>query len=136
MHTLNATLEIPLEITQLILVQDTPIALRFRTDEKRFDVEGEAGIRFELLKKRVDKAHVKGTDERITQPDCLAIVYSLDREEAEYSRYIEYLSANGYVLEEPERLDIEDLPGVAGLKLLRVRVNVASPDFARLLPHK
>ena len=42
-----------------------PITLRFRADEKRFDMDSPSGVRFELLKKRLDKARIKGTEERI-----------------------------------------------------------------------
>lgn len=123
-NALNVTLDVPLEVAQLVLVQHAPISLQFRTDEKKFDVEGVSGIRFEILKKRVDKAHIKGSEERVTQPECIAIVYSLEREEVEYERYLEYLKANAYLDGEPERLEVEDLQGVSGLHALRVRVAV------------
>jgi GAF domain-containing protein len=121
---LNETLPLPLDVAQLVVVQHAPVTLRFRTDETRFDVEGAAGVRFELLKKRLDKAHVAGTGERVTQPDRVAVVYSTDAEEAEYRRYAEYLAANGYVDDAPEALDVEDLPGATGLRLLRLAVRV------------
>ncbi|MDX1530644.1 MAG: GAF domain-containing protein [Rhodothermales bacterium] len=121
---LNETLPMPLDIAQLVVVQHAPIALRFRTDEKRFDVDSASGVRFELLKKRLDKARVRGTQERITQPDTVAVVYSTEAEEAEYRRYADYLAANGHTEPDPQRLDVEDLPGAAGLKMLRFRVHL------------
>jgi hypothetical protein len=120
---LGETLPMPLAIAQLVVVQHAPITLRFRADEKRFDVDSPSGVRFELLKKRLDKAHVKGTDERITQPDRIAVVYSIEAEEAEYRRYAEYLAAQGQIESEPEMLDVEDLPDAAGLKMLRLKVS-------------
>lgn len=108
-------------------MQDTPVTLQFRTDEKKFDVEGAPGIRFEILKKRLDKAHVKDTNERITQPDRIAIVYSHENEAEEYRRHVQYLIANGYLDENVEEFDVEDLQGLTGLKMLRVTVNVAPP---------
>jgi hypothetical protein len=36
-------------------------------DEKRFDVDGTYNARYEVVKKRIDKANIKGTKERITQ---------------------------------------------------------------------
>lgn len=119
---LNETLEMRLDVAQLVVVQHAPIALRFRTDEKRFDVDGASGVRFELLKKRLDKAHVAHTDERITQPGTLAVVYSTDAEEAEYRRYLDYLVANEYVNAEADALNVEDLSGAIGLKMLRLHV--------------
>ena len=50
----------PLEITNLILVQHAPLAIRFRFDEKRFDVDGAYNVRYEIMKKRIDKAVVRG----------------------------------------------------------------------------
>jgi hypothetical protein len=120
---LRANLKLPLEITQLILVHSNPISIRFRLDEKKFDVEGADNIRYEIIKKRVDKAVLRGTDERLTQPGKIAIVYMQQREAQEYRRYIEFLQAEGYVKEEVEDLELEDLQGVQGLKALRVTIN-------------
>jgi len=119
---LGETLPMPLAIAQLVVVQHAPITLRFRADEKRFDIDSPSGVRFELLKKRLDKACVKGTAERITQPDQIAVVYSTEAEAAEYRRYAEYLAAQGHIQPEPERLEVEDLPDAAGLRMLRLKV--------------
>jgi hypothetical protein len=116
----------PLEITSLILVQHAPLAISFRFDEKRFDVDGAYNARYEILKKRIDKAVVKGSTERVTQPGKIAIVYSQGSEAAEYRDYIAYLQAEGYLLDEVETLDLEDLQGVSGLRALRVTVNFAN----------
>jgi hypothetical protein len=116
----------PLEITSLILVQHTPLAISFRFDEKRFDVDGAYNARYEILKKRIDKAVVKGSTERVTQPGKIAIVYSQRGEAAEYRDYIAYLQAQGYLLGDIETLDLEDLQGVSGLRALRVTVNLAN----------
>ncbi|HTY76256.1 MAG TPA: GAF domain-containing protein [Candidatus Bathyarchaeia archaeon] len=115
----------PLEITSLILVQHAPLAISFRFDEKRFDVDGAYNARYEILKKRIDKAVVKGSTERVTQPGQVAIVYSQASEAAEYRDYIRYLQARGYLLDEVESLELEELQGVSGLRALRVTVNLA-----------
>jgi len=116
----------PLEITNLILVQHAPLAIRFRFDEKRFDVDGAYNVRYEILKKRIDKAVLRGSTERLTQPGKIAIVYSQSSEAAEYRDYIAYLQAQGYLSGEVENLDLEELQGVPGLRALRVAV-----DFGR-----
>ncbi len=121
---LNQSLAHPLDITQLIVVQHATIALRFRTDEKRFDVDGPTGVRFEMLKKRLDKARVRRTDDRITQPGTVTVVYATDAEAAEYDRYADYLVAGGHVDPGPEVVDVEDLPGISGLKALRLRIRI------------
>ena len=115
-------LPMPLEVTHLILVQSRPLAVRFRRDEKRFDVDGAYNVRYEIVKKRIDKATIRETGERLTQPGLLAIAYSQDDEAAEYRGYLEYLRSAGFVEGDIEELELEDLQGVFGLKALRVRV--------------
>ncbi|WP_276499232.1 GAF domain-containing protein [Pontibacter litorisediminis] len=121
---LRASLKLPLEITQLILVHADPISIRYRLDEKKFDVDGANNISYEIIKKRIDKANIRGTEERLTQPGKIAIVYTQQKAMHEYMRYLKFLKAEGYITEEVEHLDIEDLQGVQGLKALRVTVNL------------
>jgi len=120
----------PLDITSLILVQHAPLAISFRFDEKRFDVDGAYNVRYEIMKKRIDKAVVLGTTERLTQPGKIAIVYSQAAEAAEYRDYIAYLQAQGYLQGEVEKLELEELQGVSGLRALRVAVNLGSERAA------
>ncbi len=120
---LQEELSHPLEIAQLILVHSEPLAIRFRQDEKRFDVDGAYNIRYEIVKKRIDKAHIKGTGERLTQPGKISIVYSRESDAAEYLRYIEYLKTQDFLLDEVEQFEIEELQGAKGLQALRVSIN-------------
>ena len=115
-------LPVPLETTHLILVQHAPLSIRFRFDEKRFDVDGAYDIRYEIVKKRIDKAVVQGTAERVTQPGKVAIVYSQPGEAREYRAYIEYLQNLGYLTGAVEPLELGELQGVQGLRALRVQV--------------
>jgi hypothetical protein len=92
-------------------------------DEKRFDVDGAYNIRYEIIKKRIDKARIKNTNQRLTQPGKIAIVYSQNKEASEYLKYIKYLQSNNYLLPTVEKLEIEDLQGITGLKALRVSIN-------------
>jgi hypothetical protein len=115
-------LPLPLQATHLVLVQHAPLSIRFRFDEKRFDVDGAYDIRYEIVKKRIDKALIKGTTERVTQPGRIAIVYGQPAEAQEYRGYLEYLRHLGYIAGEVEELDLEDLQGVHGLRALRVTV--------------
>jgi hypothetical protein len=119
---LTQRLPIPLRTTHLILVQHAPLSIRFRFDEKRFDVDGAYDIRYEIVKKRIDKALIRGRDERVTQPGTIAIVYSQPGEGAEYRGYIEYLQHLGYFGGEVQDLELEELAGVHGLRALRVAV--------------
>jgi hypothetical protein len=125
---LTQSLPIPLRTTHLVLVQHAPLSIRFRFDEKRFDVDGAYDIRYEIVKKRIDKALVKGRDERVTQPGTIAIVYAQPGEAAEYRGYVEYLQHLGYLGLEVEELELEELQGVHGLRALRVAVALQVSD--------
>ncbi|GHA76605.1 GAF domain-containing protein [Pontibacter akesuensis] len=122
--TLRANLKLPLEITQLLLVHSEPISIRYRLDEKKFDVDGANNIRYEIIKKRIDKANIRFSDERLTQPGKIAIVYTQQKEAEEYERYLDFLRSEGYVQGEIEHLDVEDLQGVQGLKALRFAISL------------
>jgi len=122
-HQLEAELSHALRTTQLILSYSQPLAVTFRTEERKFDVDGTYNVRYEIVKKRIDKAHIKGTNERITQPGKIAIIYSQAKDAAEYTEYIEFLQNQGLLKPGIEKHDLEDLQGVSGLKALRVDVN-------------
>ena len=98
-------------------------------DEKHFDVDGAYNIRYEVIKKRIDKAFIKGTRERITAEGKITIVYSKSEEEEEYRRYLEILQSAGILTADIEHLDIEDLQAVSGLKALRVGVAYDTSKF-------
>ncbi|TRX58469.1 GAF domain-containing protein [Fulvivirga sp. M361] len=115
-----------LDIAQLILVHGEPLAIRFRKDEKHFDVDGAYNIRYEIVKKRIDKAYIKNRKERLTQPGKIAIVYTGQREATEYDKYIKYLQSIGYLSEEVEHVELEELQGAQGLKAIRVSVNLGA----------
>jgi len=112
----------PLDVTTLILVYHSPIDIRFRMDEKRFDVHGSYNTRFEIVKKRIDKACILGTNERITQVGYIVIVYSNDSHQDEYLNYIKVLQKEKILDERIEKFEIEDLQGISGLKALRAKI--------------
>ena len=121
-HQLKATLPYELDVTSLILVFSSPISIRFRMDEKRFDVDGTYNARYEVVKKRIDKANIKGTKERITQKEKITIVYSHDSEQKEYLKYIKYLQFKKILEPTIEQFEVEELQGVSGLRAIRVKV--------------
>ncbi len=130
----KAGLKIPLEMAHLILVQDVPLSVRFRLDEKRFDIDGAYNMRYEIVKKRIDKALIHGSNERLTQPGKIAIVYSQPKEAQEYREYIDYLRTLGYFTGELEAVELEDLEGAQGLKALRVTVALDDIERPQALP--
>jgi len=119
---LKPSLPIPLDTTALILVHSQKLSIRFRQDEKKFDVDGAYNIRYEIVKKRIDKAVIKGTNERLTQPGTLSIIFSQGNDMFEYQRYLEYLIAKDYFEDKIENLNLDDLQGVYGLRALRVTI--------------
>ncbi|WP_345950152.1 GAF domain-containing protein [Mucilaginibacter sp. PAMB04274] len=131
-HQYKDSLPYQLDVTTLILAYSTTLSIRFRMDEKRFDVDGTYNARFEIVKKRIDKAYIKGTRERITQAGKIAIVYASDTEEKEYRDHIRQLQAKGILAEHIEDIEIEDLQSISGLKALRVQIlhyaPVETPD--------
>jgi len=121
-YQLKEKLLMPLDVASMILAFNSSLALRFRMDEKRFDVDGTYNARYEVVKKRVDKANIKGTKERITQPGKIAIVYSQKSDEQEYLKYVRFLQSKKQLGKKVEILELQDLQGVTGLKAIRVNV--------------
>lgn len=122
-HQLKYSLPYELDVTSLILVFSSPISIRFRMDEKRFDVDGTYNARYEVVKKRIDKANIKGTKERITEKEKITIVYSHNNEETEYLNYIKFLQFKNVLEPTVEQFEVEELQGVSGLRAIRVKVS-------------
>ena len=123
-NALLAKMERPLQTTQLIFVHPDMIDISFRTDERRFDVEGAYNIRYQVVKKRIDKVRIHQSKERLTQPGKIAMVYFNYNDADEYIKYIQFMQEQGILLNDLERLELEPLQGVSGLKALRVGVNM------------
>ncbi|MFT4761124.1 MAG: hypothetical protein ACI9XO_003912 [Paraglaciecola sp.] len=111
----------PLQVASLILVHSHPLSIKFHMDQKAFDVDGAYNARYEIVKKRIDKSHIKGTTERLTQTRKIAIVYSQDSDAEEYLEYIKYWQSEG-LFGKVEMLELQDLQGVSGLRAIRVEV--------------
>ncbi len=127
---IRKSLKFPLDATHLILVSHSPVSIRFRFDEKRFDVDGAYDVGHEIIRSRIDKATVKGRNERLTQPGKIAIVYSRPNEYQEMTHHIDFLQGRGYLDDDLESLELDDLPGVQGLRALRVGVSLQSATLA------
>ncbi|MEO7524540.1 MAG: GAF domain-containing protein, partial [Ferruginibacter sp.] len=115
-------LPVKVETTQLIFIHAQPIDIKFRKDEKRFDVEGAYNIRYHVVKKRIDKVCILDTTERLTQPGKIAMVYINQQDANEYMNYIQFLQGQNILSDDLEELDLEELQGVSGLKALRVGI--------------
>ncbi len=121
-YNLKPELDVQLDVASLILVYSTSLSIRFRMDEKQFDVDGTYNARYEIIKKRIDKSFIKGTNERLTQKGKLSIVYSQKKDELEYLRYISFLKSKGYFTNNIEIVELEGLQGVSGLKAIRAEI--------------
>jgi hypothetical protein len=117
-----------LEVTHLVLVQDQTVdIIHDENTEKLFEVRGTRDIRYEIVKKRIDKAVDEQARTRITQPGMLTVVYSTEEEWAEYQQYLRYLAREGWVDTEIQCSTVEPLQGITGLKFARVRI-LPAPD--------
>jgi hypothetical protein len=123
-HSLQQQMPVKLQTTQLIFIHSNPIDINFRNDERRFDVEGVYNIRYEVVKKRIDKVLIKDKSERLTQPGKIALVYLTKTEAKEYHKYIQQLQEQQLLTPEVEELELEEIHDVKGLKALRVTVNL------------
>jgi hypothetical protein len=121
-HALLPEMPTPLHTTQLIFVHNNTINIGFRADERKFDVEGAYSIRYQMIKKRIDKVHLRGTEERLTQPDKIVLIYFDKGDIHDYLPFIHYLQEKGILQNDLEELELEDLQGLSGLKALRVGV--------------
>ncbi len=121
-YQLKPELPIRLDVASLLLVYNTPLSIRFRMDEKRFDVDGTYNARYEIIKKRLDKALIKSSKGRLTQPGMISIVYTQKKDELEYLRYIRFLRSKKYFTDKVELVELEGLQGVSGLKAIRAEV--------------
>ena len=123
-------LPIALETTQLIFINPHSIDISFREDERRFDVEGSLNIRYEIIKKRIDKIRIKRTKERLTQVNKIAIVYLSDEILEDLMLSIQAIYDMGIIERTIEHLKLEDVQGIVGLKAIRLSVNLNFRDFS------
>lgn len=121
-YLMQSEFPVHLDVASMILVFNQPLSISFRMDEKQFDVDGTYNARYEIVKKRVDKAYIKGTKERVTQKGKISIVYSQKQDEVEYLRYIKFLQSKKYLDDDVEIVELQDLQAVTGLKAIRVSV--------------
>lgn len=120
LESFKTSLPIYLELAPLIFVYNEKVNIRFRMDEKRFDVDGAYNSYYEIIKKRLDKALVKNSTERLTTPGKMTIVYLEKEHEKEYLGYIAKLQEKNLLKNDVEFLEVQDLQGVTGLFALRV----------------
>ncbi len=121
-YQMQSDFPIALDVASMVLVFNQPLSISFRMDEKQFDVDGTYNARYEIVKKRVDKAYIKGTTERVTQKGKISIVYSQKQDELEYLGYIKFLQSKHYLDDDIEIVELQDLQAVTGLKAIRVSV--------------
>ncbi len=120
----SPNLPLSLKVASMIFAYEETLSIAYRMDEKHFDVDGAENSRYEILKKRIDKAIVKKTGQRLTQPHQLTIVFSSKHLLKEYQRYLTILNEKGFVKGTVKILEIGDLQGAKGLLALQVALNL------------
>ncbi|KFE96967.1 hypothetical protein IX38_22335 [Chryseobacterium luteum] len=128
MERIKSSLPKAVETTQLIFVHPETISISFREDEKRFDVEGSYNIRYEIIKKRIDKAFIKDRNERLTQPGKIAIVFYHQKDIEDYLQHIFFLQKQNLIDSEIEELELEPMQGVNGLRAIRLKILPENPN--------
>ena len=117
-------LPIDLSLSYLIFVYNDTLSIQFRMEEKHFDVDGAYHVRYEILKKRIDKATIGDGKERLTQKNKIVIVFTQEKDKQEYMENIQYLINENLLKDDVEDLEVDQLQGVNGLKALRVGMNI------------
>jgi hypothetical protein len=115
--------QLPLDMTSsfLILVYNSPLDIRFLLEEKRFDVDGSYYARYEVLKRRIDKAQLAGSKERLTQRDKIVIVYLQQQDKQEYLEYLQFLIDENLLEPEIEDIMLEPVQDIEGVRALRAK---------------
>lgn len=121
-HQLELELSQHLQTTQLIFIHAYTIDISFRSDELRFDVEGDSNIRYEMTKKRIEKVHIKNTEERLTQPGKIAIVYFKKEDIEDILTFIPEMQKEGSIDNNIEYVNLEDIKSLGDLKAVRLTV--------------
>ncbi|MGO1244643.1 hypothetical protein [Sphingobacterium sp. JB170] len=116
------TLPIHMQVTLLMFVHGSPIDISFREDERRFDVEGGYNIRYQMVKKRIDKARIKTSGERLVSPNTIAIVFQGSVLEEEITKLLSQVAAEGYVKTDFSFSTLEEIKGVSDLRAVRAEV--------------
>ena len=112
-----------IDVASLIFSTNSTLDILFKMDEKRFDVNGYNNAKYEIIKKRISKAFIKDTDERVNQPGKICVIYSEDVLRDEYTEYFTKLIELNYLKNDIEYLEIDDLQGINGLLAVRVSIN-------------
>lgn len=117
-----STLTVPMQVTLLIFIHASTIDISFREDERRFDVEGGYNIRYQMVKKRIDKVRLKDSRERLVRPGTLAIVFQGDTVENEIGDLLTEVAATGKLKPDFEFCTLEEVQGVSELRAARADI--------------
>nr|WP_317632172.1 GAF domain-containing protein [uncultured Flavobacterium sp.] len=115
-------LEYDIHLTSLILVYSNSINIKFRMEEKKFDIDGAMNAVYEAVKKRLEKAYIKGTTHRIVDKNKLTIVYNNPADELEYKKYLSFLQSKNIIGKTIEIFEVEEMQSITGYKAIRVDI--------------
>ncbi len=122
-NNIREKVPIEIDVASLILATNNTLDIIFKLDEKRFDVNGYNNAKYEIIKKRISKAFIKDSTERINQPGKVCVIYTEDILREEYAEYFKLLIAENYLKDDIEYLEVNDLQGINGLLAIRASIN-------------
>ncbi|MEG0189290.1 MAG: GAF domain-containing protein, partial [Algoriella sp.] len=122
-NNIREKVPIEIDVASLILATNNTLDIIFKLDEKRFDVNGYNNAKYEIIKKRISKAFIKDSTERINQPGKICVIYTEDVLREEYAEYFKLLIAENYLKDDIEYLEVNDLQGINGLLAIRASIN-------------
>lgn len=111
-----------LKLSVLVLAYPQTIDIHFREDEKRFDVQGSEGVRYETFKKRIEKAYISDSMERLTTSGKMSIVYFDEVTKLEYLAYLQTLKTDRLIHPNIEDLSLDLASDNHGTGALRVQI--------------
>lgn len=118
------SLPVPMQVTLLVFVHGTTIDISFREDERHFDVEGGYNIRYQMVKKRIDKIRIKDSEERLVQPHKLAVVFQGSAVGKEVASLLQEVADEGFLTPCIESVILEEIQGVSELRAWRADVRL------------
>lgn len=121
-HQIKQTLPLNLDVASLIFTSNLTLDIVFKLDEKRFDVDGYNNAKYEIIKKRVNKAFVKNSNNRVNEPGKICVIYTEESIKDEYVEFFNQLISDGLLEPTIEFLEIENLQGIDGLLALRATI--------------
>ncbi len=87
-------------------------------------MEGSYNIRYQIIKKRIDKVKILDSEERLVKPGYIAIVFNRNQVARDLKSCLKEVNDMGLIEAEIEEIRLEKLQGISDLKALRVKIKL------------